>query len=172
MKINKRVGLTIAAVTLGIVTVVSVGAVAMAGPRGERNGNGIGGPSEAVTGVLNMTREEIQAQRLEGKSLVEIAATKGVTAESLVDAILAEKQTLVQERVTAGTLTQDQATLMLQRMEENVTSAVNRTATGKPEWAGSNGTGMGLRGSGTGVCDGTGAGAGTGTGRQMGRGNR
>jgi len=169
MKLNRKVGLTIAAATLGVVMVVSLGAVAMAaGPNGAQgNGLGTGTCPEAVTQLLGMTREEIQAQRLEGKSLVQIAETKNVTQEQLVDAIVAERQAQIQERVTAGTLTQEQATLMLQNMEHNVVRAITRSGVGRPDWAG---TGQqGLRTAGSGACLG-GAGAnGSGFGRQMGR---
>ena len=109
---------------------------------------------EAVTNLLGMTEDEIQALRQQGQSLVQIAATKGVTEEKLVDAIMAYKTTEVQSRVTAGTLTQEQADLMLQNMEQATTQAVNRTSTGPL-----GGQGMGQRGSGngTGNCGGSAA---------------
>ncbi len=177
MKIKRKVGLSIAAATLGVITLVSMGAVALAAePNGVRAGgpNGAGVCPEAVTQLLGMTQEEIQAQRLEGKSLVQIADTKKVTAEQLTEAILAAKRDQIQERVTAGTLTQEQADLMLQTMQQNVVRAVNRTSVGQPEWAGGNGTGQkGLRAGGSGTCIGDpGANAGAGLGRQMRGANR
>jgi len=53
-----------------------------------------GGPtcSETVGDLLGLTHEEIEAQRHEGKSMVEIAAAQGVTEDTLVEAILAAKQ--------------------------------------------------------------------------------
>ena len=103
---------------------------------GERQGQGGmrgfhgEGTSDAVSGILGLTAEEIQAQRLEGKSLVEIAAAQGVSEDALVAAIMAVKTEAIQQRVTEGTLTQEQATLMLQNMEQTTTESVNRTTVG------------------------------------------
>ncbi len=102
---------------------------------------------EVVTKLLGMTQDEIHALRLQGKSLVQIAATKNITEKQLVDAIMAYKKTQVQAKVTAKTLTQDQANLILQRMQETITQAVNRTTVGP---MGGAGAGCGQRGGGTG----------------------
>ncbi len=96
------------------------------------------GINEAVTDLLGMTREQIQAERQAGKSLVQIADARGVTGEALIDAIMAGKQEAVQNMVAAGTITQDQADQRLEQMRERVESAVNRTTAGPPEWAGAN----------------------------------
>ena len=88
------------------------------------------GTNEAVSGILGLTAEEIQAQRLEGKSLVEIAAAQGVSEDALVAAIMAVKTEAIQQRVADGTLTQEQATLMLQNMEQATILSVNRTTVG------------------------------------------
>lgn len=88
------------------------------------------GTSDAVSGILGLTAEEIQAQRLEGKSLVEIAAAQGVSEDALVAAIMAVKTEAIQQRVADGTLTQEQATLMLQNMEQATILSVNRTTVG------------------------------------------
>jgi hypothetical protein len=58
----------------------------------------------AVTKLLGLTSQEIQAERLAGKSLVQIAATKGINEDTLVNAILAAQREALQARVTAGTL--------------------------------------------------------------------
>lgn len=88
------------------------------------------GTNEAISGILGLTAEEIQAQRLEGKSLVEIAAAQGVSQDALVAAIMAVKTEAIQQRVADGTLTQEQATLMLQNMEQATILSINRTTVG------------------------------------------
>ena len=88
------------------------------------------GTNEAVSGILGLTAEEIQAQRLEGKSPVEIAAAQGVSEDALVAAIMVVKTEAIQQRVADGTLTQEQATLMLQNMEQATILSVNRTTVG------------------------------------------
>jgi len=102
---------------------------------------------EVVTKLLGMTEDQIHALRVQGKSLVQIAATKNISEKQLVDAIMAYKKTQVQARVTAKTLTQDQANLILQQMQQMTTQAVNRTTLGQRAGAG---TGFGQRGGGAG----------------------
>jgi hypothetical protein len=106
------------------------------------NCQGLGfGPDEEVATLLGLTQEQIREQRQSGKSLVQIAEGQNVSEETLVNAILEEKETTLQSRVTAGTLTQEQADLMLAQMKERVQLSVNRTQVGPPEWAGANGAG-------------------------------
>ena len=97
--------------------------------------------SDTVSELLGLTPEEIQVQRQEGKSLVEIAATQGVTEDALVDAITAAKEEAIQQRVEDGTLTQEQADLMLQQMTQRTAEMVNRTTFGPPEDRGTCGYG-------------------------------
>jgi hypothetical protein len=110
---------------------------------GYGNCMGLGfGPDEAVTDLLGLTADQIREQRLAGKSLVEIAAAQDVTEEELINAIMTEKQTQLQEMVAAGTISQETADLRLAQMKERVTLSVNRTQVGPPEWAGANGKGQ------------------------------
>ncbi len=150
---GKRAKILVIAASIAAVLALSVVGVAAAASPNNPNGNspqngqqagfGQGVCSEAVRNLLGMTTEQIQALRHEGKSLVQIAATKGITEQQLINAIMAERQANIQARVTAGTLTQNQAKVMLEQMQQNVVRAINRTTIGKPEWAGTNGTGQG-----------------------------
>ena len=180
---GKRTKWLVIGLVVAAILAIGIGSIAAsaAGPAANSNTqtcNGAGGGfrfggavvDEAVTKLLGMTEDEIQALRKQGQSLVQIAATRNVTEKQLVDAIMAYKTTEVQSRVTAGTLTQDQANLMLQNMEQATTQAVNRTSTGPL-----GGQGMGQRGSGngTGNCSGQrGGGTCTGTGAGQGKMNR
>jgi hypothetical protein len=159
------------AITLVIVAVLAIGVGVMVASaatptstpntqtcNGAGSGFRFGGVviDEVVTKLLGMTEDEIHALRQQGKSLVQIAATKNVTEKQLVDAIMAYKKTQVQARVTAKTLTQEQANLMIQRMEQQTTQAVNRSSVGP----------MGEQGMGNGQCgNGTGNGTCTGQGK-------
>jgi hypothetical protein len=105
---------------------------------GDCLGAGVG-PYETVTELLGMTAEEIQELRQDGQSLVQIAATKGITEEDLVDAILTVKKVALDKLVADGIITQELADLRLTRMEERVKLAVNRVETGAPDWAGAKG---------------------------------
>ncbi len=72
--------------------------------------------SDIVGDLLGLTHEEIEAQRHEGKSMVEIAAAQGVTEDALVEAIVAAKQ--------------EQSGRMFQHMEQRTIDAVYRTDEG------------------------------------------
>ena len=156
---NKRWKILTAALVTGLLIVAFTGVIFATGPvtpnadcpnAGDRlggGGHGMGGYfgqgalcDEAVSDLLGLSAEEIQAQRLEGKSLVEIAAAVDVSENALVTAIMAAKTDTVQELVAAGTITQEQADLMIQKMEQQTTLAVNRTDTGP---FGQGGQGMG-----------------------------
>ncbi|MDP2931660.1 MAG: DUF2680 domain-containing protein [Chloroflexota bacterium] len=149
---NKRAKILAATLVLAGLLAVSVTGVALAAgpnsPDGAPLNCGGMGCSDTVSELLGLTPQEIQTQRQAGKSLVEIAAAKGVTENALVNAIMAAKKEAVQARVQAGTLTQEQANLMLQQMEQRTKEAVNRTTTGP--LAGERGYGCGQPGQGTG----------------------
>jgi hypothetical protein len=150
---GKRAKILVIAASIAAVLALSVvGVAAAASPNnpndnvpqyGQQAGFGQGICSEAVRNLLGMTTDQIQALRNEGKSLVQIAATKGITEQQLINAITAERQADIQAKVVAGTLTQERANIMLQQMQQNVVRAINRTTVGKPEWAGANGIGQG-----------------------------
>ncbi len=153
---GRKSRILVIAASLAAVLALAFGGVAMAASPNNTNNNGVsyaygkgaglGGQgicSDNVCNLLGLTAEEIQDQRKEGMSLVQIAASQNVTEEQLIETIMAERQARIQERVTAGTLTQERATFMLQNMEQNVVRAINRTTVGKPEWAGTNGAGQG-----------------------------
>lgn len=162
--------LAISMVLAGVLVAVLAGTVLAQGPQGSANtcgaGRGTGSALDEVSQLTGLTPEQIQEQREAGKSLVQIAATKNVTEEALINAIMAEKKEAVQKLVTAGTITQEQADQRLAFMKERVKQAVNRTTIGPPEWAGGgkNGSGAGMRQGGQNFnqanCTGTGAGAG------------
>ncbi|MFA5309829.1 MAG: hypothetical protein WC370_10160 [Dehalococcoidales bacterium] len=149
---GKKTRILVIAASLAAVLTLAIGGVAMAaGPNGTANngaacicglgdsGSGDCAYCDNVCTLLGLTSEQIQLQRQEGKSLVQIAAAQNVTEAQLVGTIMTEKRAEVQAQVAAGTLTQEKAELMLQTMEQNVIRAVNRTTTGQPERAGNNG---------------------------------
>ena len=109
------------------------------------------GSEEAVAGFLGMTQEQLQAERLAGKSLVQIATAKGKTEQQLVTIILAAKKADLDKAVADKTITQAQADFMIQNMETQVTTMVNRTTTGPAAGQGAgNQTGSTQRGRGMG----------------------
>jgi hypothetical protein len=72
-------------------------------------------------------QDAIHALRLEGQSLVQIAAAKGLDEQDLIDAILADKQAKL---AADDRLDPDQVELMIQNMTDRVKTMVNRTDVG------------------------------------------
>lgn len=134
-------------IVAGLLVLVFAGAALAAGPVKPADTQNVCGPGwgwggtnlEVVSKLLGLTTEQIGTLRQQGKSLVQIAATKNVTEDKLVNAILAARKELIQQRVTAGYLTQEQANLMLKNMEQNIRQSINRTTYGPPSgrpWGG------------------------------------
>jgi hypothetical protein len=109
--------------------------------------------SETVSELLGLTTDELCDLRQEGKSLAEIAAEQGVTIDELVEAIMAEKIEAVQAAVVEGTITQEQADVMIQRMEERTELAVSRTVSGPTEWCRGSAYGKSIEGTGPGLAN-------------------
>ncbi|MFH1003439.1 MAG: hypothetical protein V1780_04765 [Chloroflexota bacterium] len=93
-------------------------------------GPGAASGADTVSELTGLTAEAIQQQRLDGQSLVEIAAAQGVDEATLTAAVTGAKSQWLQEQVTAGVITQEQADLMLARMTEQTSQMLNRTTTG------------------------------------------
>lgn len=134
----------------------------------------VNGPATGtIAGILGMTQAEIMTQRMAGKTLVQIAATKGIGEQVLVDALVAQWGTRIDARVAAGALTADQATALRANLVVQAKAMVNQATLGGmrggavgagPGAAGGMG---GMRGQGMGNRAGmgrNGAGMGTGTG--------
>jgi hypothetical protein len=119
------------------------------GPRG--GAPAWAGQPDEVQKLLGMGETDIQALRLKGQSLAEIAAGKNITRDALVSAILKGKKDALDKLVVDGKLDEAQAKYMGTRMESQVSNMVDRKTTG-PAWrTGTNagarpGMGMGMGG--------------------------
>jgi hypothetical protein len=80
---------------------------------------------EAAATALGMTSAEVKTQLQSGKSLAEIATSKGLAVQKVIDAIVADVKAEIAEKVTDGKLTQAQADTMLKDVTVRVTAAVN-----------------------------------------------
>lgn len=111
---------------------------------------------------LGISQEDLQAERQSGKSLVQIASEKGVSEQELVDYVIGQRKARIDQMVSDGKITQEQADQHEQMMAERVKENLNRTDVGP------NGFGNGGRGN---KAAGEGAGAGMGKGPGNGQGN-
>lgn len=104
---------------------------------GGNGGPGVGGPGRGgpggfnlreditvVTTTLGITAAQLQTDLAAGKSLATIAGSK---TSALITALVAAETTEINARVTAGKLTQAQATTLISGLTAAVTAAVNAT---------------------------------------------
>jgi hypothetical protein len=101
------------------------------------------GDNEDVAKILGLTVEQLQAERLSGKSLAQIA---GDNKDTLIAQLLEARTASVNDLLKAGKITQAQADYMSSNMAEHVKSMVERTNVGRPAFAGQSpmaGTGRG-----------------------------
>jgi hypothetical protein len=101
----------------------------MAGEQGRGKPAWAGQPDEVAT-LLGMSAEDIQTARQSGKSLVAIADSKGIGEEKLISTILDAKKAILTGLVAGGKLTQAQMDLMVEHMQTQVKTMVERTTVG------------------------------------------
>ena len=155
---------------LGFAFVLLVPTALAAGPASAGRAGGPTGDTAGIAAVLNLSWEQIQTLRQEGKSLAQIAVTQKVDPQRLVDALVARWSERIDVRVQNGALTAAQATALKSQLAARAQAYVNQTASGgmagAAVGAGPRGAGAGTRtgvgpgpraaGTGTGTCDGTG----------------
>ncbi len=87
-----------------------------------------GDEASVVTTYLGLSAADLRAQLQSGKTLAAIAnATAGKSADGLVQALVASETKEVDDAVTAGKITADQATKMKARLTQRFTDMVNAT---------------------------------------------
>ncbi len=139
------------------------------GGYGLQMGRNMGGMGTNVAEFLGISQEDLSAARQAGQSLVQIAAEKGISEQQLLDYMLNQRSTQIDQLVTDSKITQEQAEQHKQFMTERVQENINRTTVGPNNTgdrgfkAGGMGAGMGKglgRGQGNcgGQCNGTGNG--------------
>ncbi len=79
-----------------------------AGPPGRGPGGAFDGMND-VAKLLGMTPDQIWAERVQGKTLADLAKEKGVDTQQLVDALVASQKAMLDQAVTGNRLTQAQA---------------------------------------------------------------
>ena len=78
------------------------------------------GLMDALADLTGLEPADLYAELEEGKTLLEVAQAHGISAEGLVEAALASRAEVLQQRIEAGYLTQEQADWMLEHMEEEM----------------------------------------------------
>jgi hypothetical protein len=133
---------------------------------GMQMGRNYGSMSTNVAEFLGISQEDLQAARQSGKSLVQIAAEKGKSEQQLVDYVIGQRSDWLDQMVSDGRITQEQADQRTQQMTEQVKENLSRTEVG-PNPSG-NAAGKGNRAAGE--CTGAGMGKALGSGQSNGGG--
>ena len=84
-----------------------------------------GGHLDAAATALGMTVEELRTALVAGTSLADVAATKGVAVQKVIDAIVAAETAELKQHVADGKLTQARADELLAGLSARVTATVN-----------------------------------------------
>lgn len=94
--------------------------------RGERGRGGKGGPGMDVAAqALGMTADELHTALKGGQTLAQVAESKGVNVQVVVDALVASATNHINEKVASGDITQAEADEKLANVTERVTERVN-----------------------------------------------
>ena len=100
------------------------------GGPGHRRGHGRHGPGPglaAAAGAIGVSEDELVTALRSGQSIAQVAQSKGVDVQKVIDAVVAEARTRLAQKVQSGDLTQAQADERLANLSERVTDMVNRT---------------------------------------------
>lgn len=94
------------------------------------------GDNDDAAASVGLSVQELQAERPSGKSLAQIAASKGISEDALIANLLDARKVSVNELLSAGKITQAQADYMLSNMADHVKVMVERTNVERPAFAG------------------------------------
>ncbi len=98
-----------------------------------------GAKLSTVAEILGLTVDEVRESIADGSTLAELAVANDSSADELIDALVTEIKTNLDEHVTAGDLTEEEATTRLTVAVERITEFVNNTQEAGPN--GPNGPG-------------------------------
>ncbi|MEN9506676.1 MAG: hypothetical protein RI958_2602 [Actinomycetota bacterium] len=99
------------------------------GGHGDRRGPGAG--VDAAAEALGIDIADLMTQLRSGATIAEIAEEAGIDIQGVIDAMLAEAQTHLDEHVAAGDLTQEEADARLQDMTERINDFVENGRPGR-----------------------------------------
>jgi hypothetical protein len=97
------------------------------GPRGHFGGpcsGRVGVALDTVAATLNMSIDDLIAELRGGKTLSEIITERGSSVDAVVDALVAEAETRLAEKVADGDITQAQADAILAELPDRLTELI------------------------------------------------
>jgi len=86
---------------------------------------------DTVAETLGITEAQLHTAVRSGRSIADVARSKGIAPQKVIDALVAEAKTRLTKEVADGELTQAQADARLTQMTGRITSLVNSGRPGK-----------------------------------------
>lgn len=83
-----------------------------------------------VADLTGLSIEDIRTQRAEGKSLAAIAETKGVSEQTVIDKVAAERTAALDQLKADNKITDTQYQNCISNMQERIKTNIERTAVG------------------------------------------
>ena len=139
-----------AAVTLTAATASpSPGTGTHRGPGDHRGGPGgpgdRGEDQQAIATAIGISTTQLQSELSGGKTIAQVAQAHNVSVDKVISALVAEETKEIDSAVSAGKLTQAQATQLKSNLQQRVTDEVNGTGHGPGGPGGPRGHHGGLR---------------------------
>ena len=94
------------------------------GPGGPGRGH-FGAGLDAAAEAMGIESEELRAALEDGSTIAEVAEAKGVDVQTVIDALVADAETHLDDAVAAGKLTEEQAATMKANLTDRITAMVN-----------------------------------------------
>ena len=88
-------------------------------------GHIFGEASDVVTGVLGIDADTLRTELQDGKSLADIATEHDVDPQAVIDTLVAEATTQIDQAVTDGRVEADRADELKADLEDHITDLVN-----------------------------------------------
>jgi hypothetical protein len=92
-----------------------------------RHGMRLGAGLDEVADIIGVTKKELRTELRSGKTLAEIAKTKGISQDTLVSKLVAAAKTRIAAEVKAGRLTQARADAITKDLSARITEMVTRS---------------------------------------------
>lgn len=106
--------------------------------RGHGRGEHLGRGLEAAAEALGMSTGELRTALRDDQTIAQVAESRDVEVQVVIDAMVAELEEHLAEKVASGDRTQDEADQLLERATERITDLVSngRPERGEGRWRG------------------------------------
>jgi len=105
-----------------------------------------GAMHDEIAKYLGLSDQDLYNQRVDGKSIEQIAKEKGKSTEEIQKMMIESKKTQLEQLVKEKKITEEQQQFMLQRMETQTDAAISNTGIGRGRMGGGQGQGRGFGG--------------------------